>query len=461
MPAHVFISYSNQDSNQCQRVIKALMSNGITAWRDSDFIRPGHVFWDEIENAIKNSGCALVILSSTAEQSENVRREVDYAILRQVPVIPLLFRIGIADLSEWWVNRIGHFQAIHQEDRFVKAIRDQVLSAVREHIHRVCRVLAVLNMKGGVGKTMMTAQLGIRIHSLLKKNVLLIDLDPQQNLTELFVPTKELAELHRSHRSIIGLFEPQKINRDLAERYDFECDCVAGLDHEPNYLDLCFSTAAASGGKRLDILPSQFQAVKYIKLQSGEREIAVRNFKRGLSALRQHYDYIFIDCNPAASFLSEAALNGVDHLLCPVRPDNSAPRGLYFLSESMTRLFSLDTVPEMHIAFNFVNDKMKAETNLMTWLREGNEKQLNPYYRRFVGKYLDTGVHESDALRSRYAAASKFLTRLRPGYRAYQDLDKLALDLTKRIEKGTSDAEECNRGPGEASSVQGQAEVVS
>ncbi|MGO9986718.1 MAG: hypothetical protein ACLPIX_21200, partial [Rhodomicrobium sp.] len=104
--------------------------------------------------------------------------------------------------------------------------------------------------------------------------------------------------------------------------------------------------------------------------------------------------------------------------------------------------------------------EIKSEKDTMSWLREGNEEWVPSYFKRFVGKYLNTGVHESNALRSRYAGAGSFLTRLRSGYSAYQDLDKLAFELVERIERGTSDAKESSRGPEETSPVESQAEVV-
>jgi hypothetical protein len=89
---HVFLSYSRRDLRTMQRVRDDLLASGLSVWTDEG-IHPGTVSWKEsIERAICGAGMLLVLLSPDANDSTWVQREIDYAEVQGIPVLPILVR---------------------------------------------------------------------------------------------------------------------------------------------------------------------------------------------------------------------------------------------------------------------------------------------------------------------------------------------------------------------------------
>jgi chromosome partitioning protein len=230
MSNHVFISYSREDEHQCEVIVNTLNDAGLSVWRDHEGIYAGQIIWDKIELAISRSACFLVIISPNSELRPNVKRELEIAIQARVPIVPVLRNRRMDQLERWWLERIAQLHAI-ETSSLTSSVKLQIINAVRQHAHRSCKTVAFFNMKGGVGKTMLAAQLGRRIHSLLEKSVLLVDLDPQQNLTEMFLSPQLLEERKSRHLSIVGLFEPQKVGVDDTNFDPLKSACTSGRDH--------------------------------------------------------------------------------------------------------------------------------------------------------------------------------------------------------------------------------------
>ena len=86
----VFISYSRQDSAHMQRVRDDLTAAGLSVWTDEQ-LAPGTQRWNvDVENAIENAACVVVLLSPAAKESEWVGRELDYAITQGISIFPAL-----------------------------------------------------------------------------------------------------------------------------------------------------------------------------------------------------------------------------------------------------------------------------------------------------------------------------------------------------------------------------------
>ncbi len=90
-PRHVFISYSRRDSEYVRHLKEYLNENGLQAWID-DQIEHGDQWFNNINQAIKNSAAFLIIMSPEAEQSEWVQKEILLAKRYRKPMFPLLLR---------------------------------------------------------------------------------------------------------------------------------------------------------------------------------------------------------------------------------------------------------------------------------------------------------------------------------------------------------------------------------
>lgn len=166
------------------------------------------------------------------------------------------------------------------------------------------KIIAIINQKGGVGKSTTAINLSAALGALGKK-ILLIDLDPQGNAT-----------------SGIGV-EKRELNECV---YDV---LLNGVDIKKVIIkDVC---------KNVDIVPSTINlAGAEVELVS---EMARENrLKKAAGSLRGFYDYIFIDCPPSLGLLTINALVAADKLLIPIQCEFYALEGVTKLLDSMKRV---------------------------------------------------------------------------------------------------------------------------
>ena len=179
----------------------------------------------------------------------------------------------------------------------------------------MARILAVVNQKGGVGKTTTTANLAAGIADMGKK-VLLIDLDAQANLSAHFGVSVDEA----------GADE----NGETKSMYDV-------LKHEAPLSDVIVSLS-----DNLSIAPaSLFLSAADLELGAViGRELLLR---KSLKPVADDYDYIFMDCPPSLGLLSLNGLVAATEVVIPVQSEYLALHGVRQL---------LDTVDQVRSAYN-------------------------------------------------------------------------------------------------------------
>lgn len=175
----------------------------------------------------------------------------------------------------------------------------------------MAKVIAIINHKGGVGKTATTANLGA---ALLKRNkkVLLVDMDAQANLTEsLGISTELDNNIYQAMKGNISL--PIIKNED-------------GLDIVPSCLDM--------------------SAIEMEIIQKYAREQILQKL---ILPIRERYDYILIDCPPSLSILTINAMTASDCIIIPVEAEYLAMRGMGRLT-NVIRDVTNNLNPKLHIS---------------------------------------------------------------------------------------------------------------
>jgi chromosome partitioning protein len=165
-------------------------------------------------------------------------------------------------------------------------------------------ISAVVNQKGGVGKTTTTFNLGVGL-ARLGKRVLLVDLDPQAALTvSAGIPLPHLT---------VSVY--QALLDDTVDPVSIICQTASGVDVLPATLDL----AAAE--------------VELVNMTL--RELVLRDV---LSRLQDRYDHILIDCPPSLGLLTINALAAADQVIIPLQCEFLATRGLNLLLKTLGKI---------------------------------------------------------------------------------------------------------------------------
>ena len=161
-----------------------------------------------------------------------------------------------------------------------------------------CNVIAIANQKGGVGKTTTTFNLGVALSKLGKK-VLLLDTDPQGDLTTYmgYYETNNIP-------TIASVMESEILNN----KYNIK---EAVLHHKEN----------------IDLIPANLDlssiAVSLVNVEN--REKILRNC---IKDIKNDYDYILIDCMPSLEMITVNALSCADKVIIPVQTHYLAAKGM-------------------------------------------------------------------------------------------------------------------------------------
>jgi chromosome partitioning protein len=202
------------------------------------------------------------------------------------------------------------------------------------------KVVSVVNFKGGVGKTTLTANLGAELASRGYK-ILLIDLDPQASLTFSFFPADYWNDQLAPSRTIKRWFDAASQGKDDVKLSEL----IATPDIVKSFIDLNHG--------RLDVLPSHLGLINVdlelaASLGGGTFAQAKENYMRVhgklAAALKDRsfrtYDLALIDCAPNFNVLNKSALIASNWVLIPARADHLSTLGIAYLVGQLKKLIA-------------------------------------------------------------------------------------------------------------------------
>lgn len=360
-----FLSYSDHDRAAADRVRGALIARGLPVFVDRHSIDAGENWRRKIKAGIESSEALLILVSENSITSKAVIEEVDIALSAEVPLIPVIMHKSATDAPSPLLDRIAERQWIRMPQAVTSATSNidlsAVVRAVRRKWHPTAPVIAVSNLKGGVGKTTLAAHVFSALSNHTTLSILMIDLDPQANLSQFVLPQRRLHSLIEDDKSVLSLFENSLVygaaspRASLFSTNDSIIDKVAINDIAEEVGSSELALLAGVDPKPVYLIAGQFELVKYtLPMNAPRLQSAKANFLKSINAARKEFDVIVIDLNPSSSFMIECALTAATHVLCPMRPDKYSIQGLQGMKRLIEGAYGLPIKPQIIGVFNGV-----------------------------------------------------------------------------------------------------------
>jgi chromosome partitioning protein len=172
-----------------------------------------------------------------------------------------------------------------------------------------CKVIAICNQKGGVGKTTTTVNLGVGL-AMQGKRVLLLDSDPQADLT-----------------ASLGWKDTDSIEDTLG----------SVLRKAVQDIPLNKGEAVLHHKEGVDVIPSNLELsqLELGLVNAMSRENVLKNY---LKDVKKDYDYILIDCMPSLGMLTLNALTAADKVIIPVQAQYLPAKGMTQLLQTIAKV---------------------------------------------------------------------------------------------------------------------------
>lgn len=258
------------------------------------------------------------------------------------------------------------------------------------------QIMTIANQKGGVGKTTLTMNLGSTL-AARGRRVLLVDSDPQANLTSYLAVTPGIAPFEET-RTLDEIYLSKR-PADRTLRAEALTRTQAGVD-------------LIAGDKNLT-------GVDHYLFSKPDRE---RILSRFLDPLREEYDYILIDTPPSLNLLTINALCASDRVLIPVQPEFFSLEGIVKLREAIDDVRARWN-PRLEIGgviANQVSPRRKLTTEVVETLR-GELGEL----------FYGTMIHDSAGV-AESAGHGRSVAAYDRGSRGARDFDSLTDEFVQR-----------------------------
>lgn len=237
-------------------------------------------------------------------------------------------------------------------------------------------VLMSMNMKGGVGKTVVSVSVGFEISRVFDKDVLLIDYDPQSNASYALLGQERYFDLLAKGRSLTSALMPNVTPDDPFSVINATKDPAPDASlYATKVRNWYYPKNLGKKGGSLSIIPASLELMRLAlnRLTDELEDLLLKRWNALMDSAKKNYDCIIIDCHPAGSFFTKSAILASDVVIVPVTTDGYAATGL-----GMMRNFINDWKPaggakEFVVVFNDPNNYWDSsiETEIRANLRFG------------------------------------------------------------------------------------------
>ena len=277
------------------------------------------------------------------------------------------------------------------------------------------RVISVINLKGGVGKTTTTVGLAQILSVEFNKKFLVVDLDAQTNATTMLIGEEKWMEVNKQKQTIAQLFYEGVYPRS-EKIFDINRAILKGVSNIDEV-------------KLVDMLPSSLDLIdiqeEVIKAPRGIFSVIrpVDLLDKSLRKIKQKYDYILIDCPPNLGVITRNGLKVSDVYIIPTVPDVLSTYGIPQIISRVNK-FSKELEKEIK-PLGIVITKYREQSTL-------HKRTVNELIKERDCRVIETIFKENDNIANAAEYINKSTMRQKWGYKGQVDNFKLLAEEIMR-----------------------------
>jgi len=216
--------------------------------------------------------------------------------------------------------------------------------------------IAVMNTKGGVGKSTLVLALAETLTSIFGKTVLIIDSDAQASVSAMLMTSMKLHELQTEAMTIVDLLAASVLQ---SQPLDWQKYIIGG-------------TSDVDDAQGLYLIPSDMQLTLFEREVSKESQHGTLReaIKQLLQGVRTAFDYVLIDCPPGLSVLTEAWLREADFHVSPTKPDYISVCGLEVFRRFKALNPEMGFAENLGVVVNLMDPTGAQDRDYDAWLRD-------------------------------------------------------------------------------------------
>lgn len=282
-------------------------------------------------------------------------------------------------------------------------------------------IIAVINYKGGVGKTTVSSNLAAEL-AFRGQKVLLIDTDAQASLTFSFIRPEDWSQRYKETKTIKSWFDAISQGKETASLNDYVITPTVANE------------LLAPNGGRIDLICSHLGLINVdlelaILLGGANMQQSKRNYmkvhgklRESIAALAQtsDYDIVLIDCPPNFNIVTKNAIIASQKILIPAKPDYLSTLGIDYLYKSVNELVrqfndyaasdeeTKKISPEiLGIVFTMIqltsSQPIAAQRQFISQIKNNGIKTFDNFFRENKTMFSDAPQYLSPVVLNRYA----------------------------------------------------------
>jgi chromosome partitioning protein len=208
--------------------------------------------------------------------------------------------------------------------------------------------IAIMNAKGGVGKSTLTMAMAETLSIYHKKRVLVVDGSGELSLSLMMTSPQELAKTQQGERTMVSWFCHEALEGRRTSWRNYVSGPVSDIEDAR-------TVHLMAGDMDLPLLEREIAARRL----EGSVQVLMR---RMMQEVRAQYDIVLVDCAPGNSLIADCWLREADYQIMPVKPDMLGARSVDYLSRTFAANSASGYARHLGVIVNMKNARTPSDT---------------------------------------------------------------------------------------------------